>query len=45
MANQPRVSTCLWFDGDAEEAAGFYTSLTRTKGGVPWIQIGLAGPS
>jgi predicted 3-demethylubiquinone-9 3-methyltransferase (glyoxalase superfamily) len=23
----PRVATCLWFDGAAEEAAQFYTSL------------------
>ena len=22
-----KISTCLWFDGDAEEAARFYTSL------------------
>ena len=25
----PRVSTCLWFDGTAEEAARFYTSIVR----------------
>jgi predicted 3-demethylubiquinone-9 3-methyltransferase (glyoxalase superfamily) len=23
----PKVFTCLWYDGDAEEAAAFYTSL------------------
>lgn len=23
----PKISPCLWFDGDAEEAAGFYVSL------------------
>ena len=23
----PRISTCLWFDGNAEEAARFYTSV------------------
>ena len=27
MPDPPKVSTCLWFDGDAEEAAAFYTSL------------------
>jgi predicted 3-demethylubiquinone-9 3-methyltransferase (glyoxalase superfamily) len=27
MANHPRVSTCLWFDGNAEDAAEFYTAL------------------
>ena len=27
MSVNPKVSTCLWFDGDAEEAATFYTSL------------------
>jgi predicted 3-demethylubiquinone-9 3-methyltransferase (glyoxalase superfamily) len=27
MPNNSKVSTCLWFDGDAEEAATFYTSL------------------
>jgi len=27
MPNTPKVSTCLWYDGDAEEAAAFYTSL------------------
>ena len=27
MTIHPKVSTCLWFDGDAEEAARFYTSL------------------
>ena len=27
MDNHAKVATCLWFDGNAEEAAGFYTSL------------------
>ena len=27
MEEHPKVSTCLWFDGDAEAAAAFYTSL------------------
>jgi predicted 3-demethylubiquinone-9 3-methyltransferase (glyoxalase superfamily) len=25
--NSPKVATCLWFDGDAEQAAAFYVSL------------------
>lgn len=25
----PRISTCLWYDGGAEEAARFYTSLVE----------------
>ena len=38
------VSTCLWFDGQAEEAARFYTSVvknSRVGGTVPY---GEAGP-
>ena len=27
MAKQSTVATCLWFDGQAEEAARFYTAL------------------
>jgi predicted 3-demethylubiquinone-9 3-methyltransferase (glyoxalase superfamily) len=27
MANIQRISACLWFDGRAEEAAKFYTSI------------------
>lgn len=27
MLIRPKVATCLWFDGTAEEAARFYTSL------------------
>ena len=27
MAKPQKVSTCLWFDTEAEEAAKFYTSL------------------
>ena len=27
MAIAPKVAVCLWFDGQAEEAASFYTSL------------------
>ena len=27
MSTQSKISPCLWFDGDAEEAAHFYTSI------------------
>ena len=27
MSNKPKVRTCLWFDGNGEEAAEFYVSL------------------
>lgn len=27
MSTNPKVAVCLWFDGQAEEAAAFYTSL------------------
>lgn len=27
MAKVQRINTCLWFDGQAEEAASFYTSI------------------
>lgn len=27
MSDSQKVSTCLWFDGNGEEAAAFYTSL------------------
>jgi len=27
MNDKPKVRTCLWFDGDGEEAAQFYVSL------------------
>jgi predicted 3-demethylubiquinone-9 3-methyltransferase (glyoxalase superfamily) len=27
MPNRPKIAPCLWFDGQAEEAANFYVSL------------------
>ena len=29
MARKPRIAPCLWFDGEAENAARFYTSIFR----------------
>jgi predicted 3-demethylubiquinone-9 3-methyltransferase (glyoxalase superfamily) len=38
------VSTCLWFDGQAEEAANFYTSLVKNSRVTGTIPYGDAGP-
>src|SRR4051812_13294572 len=38
------VSTCLWFDGQAEEAARFYTSLVKNSRVTGTIPYGDAGP-
>ena len=27
-----KIKTCLWFDGNAEEAAGFYVSVFKDRG-------------
>lgn len=29
MAHMQRISACLWFDGQAEDAANFYTSIFK----------------
>jgi predicted 3-demethylubiquinone-9 3-methyltransferase (glyoxalase superfamily) len=47
MANKPKVRTCLWFDGDGQDAAEFYVSLLpdstiETAGGMV-IELRLAG--
>jgi predicted 3-demethylubiquinone-9 3-methyltransferase (glyoxalase superfamily) len=47
MANKPKVRTCLWFDGNGQEAAEFYVSLLpdssiETAGGVV-VELSLAG--
>lgn len=38
------VSTCLWFDGQAEEAAKFYTSVVKNSRITGVIPFGDAGP-
>lgn len=38
------VSTCLWFDGQAEEAAKFYTSVVKNSRIVDSVPYGEAGP-
>lgn len=54
MSNEPKVRTCLWFDGNGEEAAELYVSLlpdsgietaTRPEPGKPAlvVELSLAG--
>ncbi len=54
MSHQPKVRTCLWFDGNGEEAAEYYVSvlpdsiietLTRPEPGKPAlvVELSLAG--
>lgn len=38
------VSTCLWFDGQAEDAARFYTSVVNNSRIVDVVPYGEAGP-
>jgi len=38
------VSTCLWFDGQAEEAARFYTSVVKNSRVLDVVPYGEAGP-
>jgi len=38
------VSTCLWFDGQAEEAARFYTSVVKNSRVGDIVLYGEAGP-
>lgn len=38
------VSTCLWFDGQAEEAATFYTSVVKNSRILDVVPYGEAGP-
>jgi predicted 3-demethylubiquinone-9 3-methyltransferase (glyoxalase superfamily) len=38
------VSTCLWFDGQAEQAARFYTSVVKNSRVLDIVPFGEAGP-
>src|SRR2546430_3441673 len=38
------VSTCVWFDGQAEEAARFYTSVVKNSRVGDIVPYGEAGP-
>ena len=44
MSRAAKVSTCLWFDSQAEEAAGFYTSLIPGSRITGVSRYGKGGP-
>jgi predicted 3-demethylubiquinone-9 3-methyltransferase (glyoxalase superfamily) len=44
MAVKQRITTFLWFDKEAEEAAKFYTSIFRNSKIVTVARYGEAGP-
>lgn len=39
-----KITPCLWFDGNAEEAVYFYTSLFKNSKIVQTLRCGEAGP-
>ena len=44
MSIKPRISPCLWFDGQAEDAANFYVSIFRNSRITAVSRYGEAGP-
>ena len=44
MPVKHRISPCLWFDGQAEEAANFYVSIFRNSRITAVSRFGEAGP-
>ncbi len=44
MSNEHKVSTCLWFDDQAEEAARFYVSLIPGSRVTSITRYGAEGP-
>jgi predicted 3-demethylubiquinone-9 3-methyltransferase (glyoxalase superfamily) len=44
MANMQKISPCLWFDTEGEEAAEFYTSIFPNSRIVEVTRYGSAGP-
>lgn len=45
MSNRPKVATCLWFDGTAEEAANAYTSLLPDSRVTNVVRVSPGGPA
>jgi predicted 3-demethylubiquinone-9 3-methyltransferase (glyoxalase superfamily) len=47
MSDKPKVRTCLWFDGNGEEAAKFYVSIVPGSAievvSGPVVELSLAG--
>ena len=44
MATQAKITPCLWFDGNAEEAVRFYTSVFKNSRTVKTSYWGDTGP-
>ena len=45
MDERPKVATCLWFDGKAEEAANFYVSLIPGSKVASVMRLEAGGPA
>lgn len=43
VSTGPRISPCLWFDSEAEQAAGFYTRIFKNSRIVSTTRYGKAG--
>ncbi len=39
MATIQKITSCLWFDGQAEEAANFYISIFKKMGRLTALAI------
>ena len=44
MADNQKITTCLWFDNQAEEAAAFYSSIFKDSKVKDVVRYGDAGP-
>jgi len=44
MADNQKITTCLWFDNQAEEAAAFYSSVFKDSKVKDVVRYGDAGP-
>src|SRR5437660_10527543 len=44
MAISQKITTCLWFDNQAEQAANFYCSIFKNSEGGKIARYGDAGP-
>ena len=44
MANAQKITTCLWFDNQAEQAANFYCSVFKNSTVDNVVRYGDAGP-
>jgi predicted 3-demethylubiquinone-9 3-methyltransferase (glyoxalase superfamily) len=43
MPIHPKITPCLWFDGQAEQAAGFYTAIFKNSKITSVVRYGEAG--